>query len=182
MAEETKRAEIATLAGGCFWCTEAVFQRLRGLLKVVPGYSGGNVENPTYEAVTTGRTGHAEAIQITFDPDVISFEQILEVHFATHDPTTLNRQGYDTGTQYRSAIFYHDEGQKLRAERVIKAVNASGAYPGKVVTELAPFQAFYEAEDYHQNFYNQNRTYPYCTVIIDPKIEKLYKGYQELTA
>jgi peptide-methionine (S)-S-oxide reductase len=182
MAEETKRAEIATLAGGCFWCTEAVFQRLRGVLKVVPGYSGGNVENPTYEAVTTGSTGHAEAIQVTFDPDVISFEQILQVHFATHDPTTLNRQGYDTGTQYRSAIFYHDEEQKLTAEHVIDAVHASGAFPGKVVTELAPFQAFYEAEDYHQNFYNQNRTYPYCTVIIDPKIEKLYKGYQELTA
>lgn len=179
---DSSTTETATFAGGCFWCTEAVFQRLRGVQTVMPGYTGGNVPDPSYEAVTTGATGHAEAIQITFDPSVITYEQLLEVFFATHDPTTLNRQGYDAGTQYRSAVYYHDEAQKETAERVIQRVDDSDAYPGKVVTELAPYEAFYEAEDYHRDFYNQNKTYPYCTVIIDPKIEKLYKSYKELTA
>ena len=179
MTNET--LETATLAGGCFWCTEAVFQRLRGVKSVVPGYTGGHVPNPSYEAVCTGATGHAEAIQITFDPSEISFEQLLEVHFATHDPTTLNRQGHDVGTQYRSGIYYHNEAQKETAERVIQRVNESGAYPDPVVTEVVPFDAFYEAEDYHQNFYNRNQGYPYCTVIIDPKVQKLMKSFAEMT-
>ena len=181
-SDESGRTELATFAGGCFWCTEAVFQRLRGVQKVVPGYSGGNVEDPSYNQVTTGTTGHAEAIQITFEPEVISFAQLLEVFFQTHDPTTLNRQGYDVGTQYRSAVFYHSEEQKQDVDRVIKDVNESGSYSSPVVTEVRPFEAFYEAEDYHHNFYDQNKTYPYCQVIIDPKIEKLYKKFSELTA
>jgi peptide-methionine (S)-S-oxide reductase len=179
-AERGERTETATLAGGCFWCTEAVFLRLRGVHKVVPGYSGGQVEDPTYEEVSSGTTGHAEAIQITFDPDVISFEQLLDVFFQTHDPTTPDRQGYDVGSQYRSAIFYAGEEQREAAERVIQQVNASGMYPDKVVTEVSPLQAFYEAEDYHRDFYNRNKSYPYCQVIIDPKIEKLYKKFGEL--
>ena len=174
-------AQTATFAGGCFWCTEAVFQRLRGVKSVMPGYTGGHVPNPTYEAVCTGATGHAEAIQITFDPNEIFFEQLLEVHFATHDPTTPNRQGYDVGTQYRSGVYYHDEAQKETAERVIERINQSDAYPNPVVTEVVPFDAFYEAEDYHQNFYNRNQTYPYCSVIIDPKMEKLYKSFKDIT-
>lgn len=180
MTNET--LETATLAGGCFWCTEAVFQRLRGVKSVVPGYTGGSIPNPSYEAVCTGTTGHAEAIQITFDPSEVSFEQLLEVYFATHDPTTLNRQGYDVGTQYRSGIYYHDESQKQAAEKVIQRVNESGMYTDPVVTEVVPFEAFYEAEDYHQNFYNRNKTYPYCSVIIDPKVQKLMKSFAEITA
>ena len=174
--------ETATFAGGCFWCTEAVFQRLRGVKTVMPGYTGGHVPNPTYEAVCTGATGHAEAIQITFDSTEISFEQILEVHFGTHDPTTLNRQGYDAGTQYRSGVYYHDEAQKETAEKVIAQVNESDTYPNPVVTEVLPFDVFYEAEDYHQNFYNRNQTYPYCSMIIDPKVAKLHKSFKEITA
>jgi peptide-methionine (S)-S-oxide reductase len=173
--------QTATFAGGCFWCTEAVFQRLRGVKSVRPGYTGGHVPNPSYEAVCTGATGHAEAIQIEFDPSEISFEQLLDVHFATHDPTTLNRQGYDTGTQYRSGVYYHDEAQKQTAEKVISRINESDTHPDPVVTEVVPFDAFYEAEDYHQNFYNRNRTYPYCSVIIDPKMEKLYKSFKDIT-
>ena len=173
--------ELATFAGGCFWCTEAVFLRLRGVESVAPGYTGGKVPNPSYDAVCTGQTGHAEAIQIAFDPEQLSFEQLLEVFFATHDPTTLNRQGYDVGTQYRSGVYYHSEAQKETAERVVEALNASGKLPGKVVTEIMPFDVFYVAEDYHHNFYNRNTSYPYCTAIIDPKIAKLYKDYKELT-
>jgi peptide-methionine (S)-S-oxide reductase len=176
----TETTETATFAGGCFWCTEAVFQRLRGVKSVMPGYTGGQVPNPSYEAVCTGATGHAEAIQIEFDPSEISFEQLLEVHFATHDPTTLNRQGHDVGTQYRSGVYYHNEAQKETAEKVIARVNESDAYPNPLVTEVLPFDAFYEAEDYHQNFYNRNRTYPYCSVIIDPKVQKLMKSYKEI--
>lgn len=174
--------ETATFAGGCFWCTEAVFQRIRGVKSVMPGYTGGHVPNPTYEAVCTGSTGHAEAIQITFDPSQISYEELLEVHFATHDPTTLNRQGYDVGTQYRSGVYYHDEAQKETALKVIEAVNQSGAYPNPVVTEVVPFDTFYEAEDYHQNFYNRNPGYSYCMMIIDPKVEKLLKEHKEVLA
>ena len=174
--------QTATLAGGCFWCTEAVFQRLRGVKSVMPGYTGGHVPNPSYEAVCTGSTGHAEAIQVTFDPDEISFEQLLDVHFATHDPTTPNRQGHDVGTQDRSGIYYHDEDQKETAQKVIDRVNQSDAYPNPVVTEVVPFDTFYEAEEYHQNFYNRNQGYPYCTMIIDPKVQKLLKSYQEILA
>jgi peptide-methionine (S)-S-oxide reductase len=173
--------ELATFAGGCFWCTEAVFLRLRGVEKVVPGYTGGHVPNPSYQAVCTGETGHAEAIQITFDPSQISYGQLLDVFFGTHDPTTLNRQGNDVGTQYRSAIFYHSPAQKKAADRAIEALNASGKLHGKVVTEVTPYEEFYEAEDHHHNFYNQNTTYPYCAIIIDPKIQKLYKDYKPLT-
>jgi peptide-methionine (S)-S-oxide reductase len=177
-----KRTEVATLAGGCFWCTEAVIQKLRGVDKVVPGYTGGHVPNPTYNDVCTGLTGHAEAIQVHFDPDVISYEQILEVFFALHDPTTLNRQDADVGTQYRSAVFYHDEAQKETLERVIAAINASGMYSNPVVTEVAPAGEYYVAEDYHHNFYEDNKSYPYCTIVIDPKIQKLYKNFQPLLA
>jgi peptide-methionine (S)-S-oxide reductase len=177
-----ENTQTATLAGGCFWCTEAVFQRLRGVKSVMPGYTGGHVPNPSYEAVCTGATGHTEAIQVTFDPEEISFEQLLEVHFATHDPTTLNRQGHDVGTQYRSGIYYHDEAQRDTAEQVIARVNESDTYPNPVVTELLPFDVFYDAEDYHQNFYNRNQSYPYCAVIIDPKVQKLMKSYKEMLA
>lgn len=177
-----KSTEVATLAGGCFWCTEAVMQKLRGVEKVVPGYTGGHVPDPTYQDVCTGLTGHAEAIQVHFDPSVISYEQLLEVFFALHDPTTLNRQDADVGPQYRSAVYYHDEAQKVTAERVIAEVNASGTYPNPVVTEVAPAGEYYVAEDYHHNFYEDNRSYPYCTIIIDPKIQKLYKKFQPLLA
>lgn len=177
-----KRTEIATLAGGCFWCTEAVIQKLRGVDKVVPGYTGGHVPNPTYQDVCTGTTGHAEAIQVHFDPNVISYQQLLEVFFALHDPTTLNRQDADVGPQYRSAIYYHDEAQKQTVERVIAEVNASGMYPNPVVTEVAPAGEYYVAEDYHHNFYEDNKSYPYCTVVIDPKVKKLYKNFEPLLA
>ncbi len=179
--DDTKpQLETATFAGGCFWCTEAFFQRLRGVETVVSGYSGGRVEDPTYHEVSSGATGHAEAVQVTFDPGVISFEQLLEVFFELHDPTTPDRQGYDVGTQYRSAVYYHDETQKQTIERVIADINAKGTYQNKIVTEVAPFQAFYTAEDYHQNFYNQNKSYPYCEIIINPKLEKLYKKFGAL--
>jgi peptide-methionine (S)-S-oxide reductase len=169
----------ATLAGGCFWCTEAVFKRLKGVEKVVPGYTGGHVEDPSYEAVCTGTTGHAEAIQVIFDPEVISYETLLEVFWHTHDPTTLNRQGNDVGTQYRSAIFYHDEAQKEAAMKSKEETERSGLYRNKIVTEIAPYTKFYEAEQYHWDFYDANRSYPYCQVVIDPKIQKLYKEFGE---
>jgi peptide-methionine (S)-S-oxide reductase len=168
---------IATLASGCFWCTEAVVQRLRGVESVVSGYTGGTRANPTYEEVCTGRTGHAEAVQVTFDPSILSYEDLLHVYFKTHDPTTLNRQGADVGTQYRSAIFYHDEEQKETAERVIREINDSKEYDSPVVTEVTPASEFYVAEDYHMDFYNRNREYGYCRVVIDPKVQKLYKEF-----
>ena len=170
----------ATFAGGCFWCTEAVFQRLKGVSDVKPGYIGGNLPNPTYEAVCSGRTGHAEAIQLSFDPDVISYEQLLEVFFHLHDPTTLNRQGGDAGTQYRSAVFYHNDEQRDMAERVKAEVEAAGVYRDKLVTEIVPAGEFYEAEDYHLDFYRRNQTYPYCQAVIDPKMQKLFKSYSEM--
>jgi peptide-methionine (S)-S-oxide reductase len=169
--------ETATLAGGCFWCTEAVFQRLRGVASAVPGYTGGSVIDPTYRQVCTGATGHAEAVQIEFDPDVISFAQLLEVFFKLHDPTTLNQQGADFGTQYRSAIFYHDATQKETAERVRDEVNASGEHAEPIVTEITPITRFYRAEDYHEDFYNRNPDSGYCRVVIDPKIQKLQKEF-----
>jgi peptide-methionine (S)-S-oxide reductase len=174
--------EIATLASGCFWCIEAVLRRLRGVESVTPGYTNGQLPDPTYEEVCSGSTGHAEAVQVVFDPDVVSFETILDVFFATHDPTTLNRQGYDVGTQYRSGIFYHDEEQKQTAERVIARVNESHEYDDPVVTEVTPADVFYPAEDYHRDFYERNPTYGYCRAIIDPKITKLLKSYDELLA
>lgn len=171
--------EIATLAGGCFWCMEAVFQRLKGVESVVSGYTGGHVENPTYEQVSTGATGDAEAIQITFDPSIISFETILEIFWHFHDPTQLNRQGNDVGTQYRSAIFYHTEKQKEIAEKSKSNAEKKGAYPSKFVTEIVPFTKFYPAESYHQNYYNQNNNQPYCNYVIDPKIHKLLQEYKK---
>lgn len=168
---------IATLASGCFWCTEAVVQRLRGVEAVVSGYTGGAKANPTYEEVCTGRTGHAEAVQVTFDPAIIAYEDLLHVYFKTHDPTTLNRQGADVGTQYRSAIFYHDEEQKETAERVIRELTESKEYDAPIVTEITPASDFYVAEDYHMDFYNRNREYGYCRVVIDPKVQKLYKEF-----
>lgn len=174
--------ETATLAGGCFWCTEAVFQRLRGVKKVVPGYTGGSLADPTYGEVCSGLTGHAEAVQVTFDPEVISYETLLRVFFATHDPTTLNQQGYDVGTQYRSAVFYADEQQRQTAERVLREVEASGVYEDPVVTEIAPLGPFYPAEAYHRDYYNRNPEQPYCRVVIDPKLRKLSKLFGGLTA
>lgn len=172
-------SEIATLAGGCFWCTEAIFQRLKGVSSVASGYTGGSIENPTYNQVCTGETGHAEAIQITFDPSVISFETLLEVFLKLHDPTTINRQGADAGTQYRSAIFYHNETQKQIAQNLIEKVTKSGLYTDPIVTKLEPYKQFYRAEDYHQNFYNNNAPSAYCTVVVDPKIRKLMEEFKD---
>lgn len=164
---------IATLAGGCFWCLEAVFERLAGVERVESGYSGGHVVNPTYRQVGTGTTGHAEAVQVRFDPETISFRVLLEVFFSIHDPTTPNRQGADVGPQYRSAIFYHDDGQKAIAEQVIQELESEKVWPNPIVTEIAPFSAFYKAEDYHQEYYRRNRGQPYCQVVIAPKVAKL---------
>lgn len=175
---DEKKLQLATLAGGCFWCTEAVFQRLRGVEEVVSGYAGGTSDDPTYDEVSMGKTGHAEAIQIKFDPSVISFEKLLDVFWELHDPTTLNRQGNDAGTQYRSAIFYHDDEQKNLAELSKKKIAESGHYKDEIVTEIKPAGKFYPAEKYHQDFYNQNQDFPYCRVIIDPKIQKLYKNFK----
>jgi peptide-methionine (S)-S-oxide reductase len=172
--------EIATLAGGCFWCTEAVFQRLKGVEKVESGYSGGNVDNPTYEQVCNGNTGHAEAIQITYDPEIISFQTLLEVFWHLHDPTTLNKQGADEGTQYRSAIFYHTDEQKEVAEKSRVEAEKSGMYKDKFVTEITPFKNFYPADSYHKDYYNRNNSQGYCQYVIDPKITKLYKEFPDM--
>src|SRR3989344_38982 len=174
-------ADVATLACGCFWCTEAIFQRLKGVLTVTPGYSGGNPpdggQNPTYEQVCSGNTGHAEAIQIKFDPKVISFEKLLEVFFKLHDPTTLNRQGNDIGTQYRSSIFYHSEEQKKSAEKLKSKMQK--LYRDKIITEIVQYKNFFEAENYHKNYYENYKSQPYCQLVIDPKITKLYKLFPE---
>jgi peptide-methionine (S)-S-oxide reductase len=174
-----KSVEVATLGGGCFWCTEAVFLSIMGILEVEPGYSGGRPEDANYGRVSTGKTGHAEVVQLTFDPEVIKFREILEIFFATHDPTTLNRQGADVGPQYRSVIFYHDEGQRLVAEEVIEELDAEEIWDGPIVTELAPYEAFYSAEDYHHNYYERNRDQPYCRLVIDPKIIKLRERFKD---
>lgn len=177
---KSSASETITLGGGCFWCTEAVFEELKGVTKVESGYSGGAVINPSYEQVCSGKTGHAEVSQITFDPKVISLKQILEVYFTVHDPTTLNRQGNDVGTQYRSAIFYRSDEQKGVAQEVIKEIEAEKIWGGKIVTELAPFKAFYKAEDYHQEYYRLHGDAPYCQVVIDPKVAKFRKKFQPL--
>lgn len=169
--------ETATLAAGCFWCTEAVFKRLKGVETVTSGYTGGDAQNPSYEAVSSGQTGHAEAIQITFDPAIISYETLLDVFWATHDPTTMNRQGNDVGTQYRSVIFYHSDAQRETAEKSKAALESSGKYDDPIVTEIVPYTNFYTAEDYHQDFYDNNRGNGYCQLIIDPKIEKLSREF-----
>ncbi|TXI68403.1 MAG: peptide-methionine (S)-S-oxide reductase MsrA [Flavobacterium sp.] len=170
--------EVATFAGGCFWCTEAVFLEIKGVEKVVSGYIGGKTVNPTYKDICTGETGHAEAIQITFNPNEVAFEDLLEIFFGTHDPTTLNRQGADVGTQYRSAIFYHSEAQKTKAENYIQLLEKEKLYDKKIVTKVSSATIFYPAEDYHQNYYNQNSSQGYCQMVIAPKLEKLRKYYK----
>lgn len=167
---------VATLGGGCFWCLEAVYQDVKGVESVVSGYTGGHVDNPTYQAICTGRTGHAEVVQVTYDSDVVSFDDILNIFFTIHDPTTLNRQGADVGTQYRSAVFYHDETQKTAAEAKIKELEEKGVWSG-IVTEVTPLDTFYTAEDYHQNYYRNNPNAGYCQVVIAPKVAKFRKEY-----
>lgn len=172
-----QQLETATLGAGCFWCVEAIYQRLEGVEKVESGYSGGTVKNPSYEQVCTGRTGHAEVIQVTFNPKKLSFKELLEVFFKTHDPTTLNKQGADVGTQYRSAIFYHSDEQKKTAEQVKKETNAAKIWDDPIVTEISPFTVFFKAEPYHQDYYNQNSYQPYCMMVINPKLSKFKKEF-----
>lgn len=172
-------SETATLAGGCFWCTEAVFSDLRGVDRVVPGYTGGTVPHPSYEQVCTGRTGHAEAVEVTFDPAVVSFHDLLVVFFTTHDPTTLDRQGNDIGTQYRSAVFYHDAAQKATVEKVVRELADAGVWRRKIVTEIVPYSVFYEAEEYHHNYFRRNPAKSYCQIVIAPKVEKFRRQYAD---
>ena len=172
--------DTATFGAGCFWCVEAVFQRLKGVDTVVSGYTGGKIANPTYREVCSGLTGHAEVVQVIFDPQVLPFEKLVEVFFYTHDPTTLNRQGADEGTQYRSAIFYHNEAQRTAAEKVMQKLETEKVFGKHIVTEISPFTTFYPAEEYHQNYYNQNGQQPYCRAVIDPKIGKFTEKFKDL--
>ncbi len=172
--------DTATLAGGCFWCTEAIFNRLRGVISVVSGYAASQVANPSYKEVCTGRTGAAEAVQITYDPPIISYDTLLEIFWHTHEPTTLNRQGNDVGTQYRSAIFYSNDEQKRIALASKEALEKSGVYKMPIVTEIVPFTNFYPAEDYHKEYYDRNRSQGYCMFVIDPKVKKLLKEYKHV--
>lgn len=176
--ESEGRLEVATLASGCFWCTEAVYQEIKGVVRIEPGYSGGSMLNPTYEQVSTGTTGHAEAVQIMFDSKVISFREILEIFFAIHDPTTPNRQGADVGHQYRSAIFYHNDEQKAIAEEIIEELTLEKIFDSPIVTEVKPFKTFYKAEDYHKDYFKKHPRQPYCRVVISPKIAKLRKRFR----
>ena len=185
MTQQTQAADgpamaKATFGGGCFWCTEAVYAQIKGVESVVSGYTGGQVENPTYKQVCSGLTGHAEAVEITYDPAVVPYEKLLEIFFSTHDPTTLNRQGADVGTQYRSAIFYHDDEQKKIAQQVIIRLNAAKVFPSKIVTKLEPATIFYPAEDYHQDYFALNGFQPYCQAVIAPKVTKVRKVFKEL--
>jgi peptide-methionine (S)-S-oxide reductase len=177
MAADQPARELATLGGGCFWCLEAVFEQLRGVEKVVSGYAGGTVPDPSYELVCAGQTGHAEVVQITFDPAVIRYRDLLDVFFATHDPTTVNRQGADVGTQYRSVIFYHTPEQKQAAEERIGELNAAKIWNAPIVTEVVPLKAFYPAEGYHQGYFRKNPGQSYCQVVISPKVAKLRKHF-----
>lgn len=179
MVSTEGNSEIATLGGGCFWCLEAVFEQLKGVEKVVSGYSGGTVVNPSYRQVSTGTTGHAEVVQVTFDPQIITFKEIMEVFFVIHDPTTLDRQGADVGPQYRSAIFYHSEEQKALAERVIQELDAAEIWDAPIVTEITPSAVFYMAEDYHQEYFRRNPEQAYCQVVIAPKVAKFRRRYME---
>jgi len=172
------QSKIITLAGGCFWCTEAIFDRLKGVQSVMPGYANSKVANPSYEAVCTGRTGAAEAVQITYDPAVISYDTLLEIFWHLHDPTTLNRQGNDVGTQYRSGVYYQNDEEKQTALAVKAQVEQSGTYKKPIVTEIVPFANFYPAEDYHRDYYERNRSQSYCQYVIDPKVQKLLKEYR----
>ncbi|MEI6776573.1 MAG: peptide-methionine (S)-S-oxide reductase MsrA [Chloroflexales bacterium] len=178
MSDPTVR-EVATLGGGCFWCVEAIFDQLVGVTEVVSGYAGGHVANPTYKAVCSGTTGHAEVVQVTFDPAQISFREVLEVFFSAHDPTTLNRQGADVGTQYRSAIFFHSEAQRATAAALIAELNTSHTWPNPIVTEVSPAGQFYAAEDYHQEYFAQNGRQPYCQFVVAPKVAKFRTRYAE---
>lgn len=171
--------QTATLAGGCFWCLEAVFDSLAGVLDVVSGYSGGHKPNPTYQEVCNGGTGHAEVVQIRFDPDVLSYDDLLDVFFTIHDPTQLNRQGNDVGTQYRSAVYYHDATQKASAEATIARLTAEHAWPGRIVTEVTPFERFWPAENYHQEYFAQHPNQPYCAAVVGPKVAKFRKKYAD---
>jgi len=171
----SKKEEIVRLGGGCFWCMEAVFKEIKGVVKVESGYSGGNLEYPSYEQVSSGTTGHAEVLQVTFDPDVISFKEILDIFFATHDPTTPNRQGNDVGTQYRSIILYHSDEQKSIAGQVIQELNLEKTYSAPIVTQVEPFKAFYAAEEYHRDYFKRHPEQPYCRIVIGPKINKVRK-------
>jgi len=175
-----KTIETAIFGGGCFWCTEALFKQLRGVISVMPGYAGGTVKNPTYEQVCSGKTGHAEVIRIEFDPAQISYDELLTVFFATHDPTSLNKQGHDVGTQYRSIVLYANGGQKSAVEAFVKKLNDSDPDGKPVVTEIKPLETFYEAENYHRDYFKYNRDLPYCQIIIEPKVEKLQKEFAEL--
>lgn len=173
------KTEIATLAGGCFWCLEAVYLEMEGVTGVQSGYMGGQVDHPSYEAVCTGRTGHAEIVQLTFDPEVTSFREILEVFFTIHDPTTLNRQGNDVGSQYRSAIFYHSEQQRATAEQVIRELAAEGIWPDPIVTQIEQASTFYPAEGYHDDYYRRNPNQPYCMFVVEPKVQKFRKKHAD---
>jgi peptide-methionine (S)-S-oxide reductase len=175
----TCKTDTATLGAGCFWCIEAIFQRLNGVQKVISGYTGGNTKNPTYKEVCNGTTGHAEVCQIIYNPDTISYEEILKAFWLAHDPTTLNQQGNDIGTQYRSAIFYHNEKQKLIAQKLKTELDESDAFNSPIVTEIVPFSTFFPAEDYHQNYYNENGTQPYCRFVIKPKLDKFEKVFKD---
>ncbi|MBN2523174.1 MAG: peptide-methionine (S)-S-oxide reductase MsrA [Bacteroidales bacterium] len=177
--QEKKNLEKATFAAGCFWCVEAIFERVHGVTDVKPGYSGGHVKNPLYREVCNGTTGHAEVCQLTFDPDIISYIELLEIFWQTHDPTTLNRQGNDVGTQYRSAIFCHNSEQKRLAEEMKLRLNKEKIWANPVVTEIADFKEFYPAEDYHEDYYEKNPAQPYCSIVITPKIEKFEKVFSE---
>jgi peptide-methionine (S)-S-oxide reductase len=182
-ADETKKkpvTKLATFGGGCFWCTEAVFLKVRGVNSVVSGYTGGAKPNPTYKEVCTGLSGHAEVIQIEFDPAEIGFDQLLDIFFHTHDPTTKNRQGADVGTQYRSSVFYHDDEQKEVTKKVIAELDKSGDFDGPIVTTIEELKKFYPAEDYHQNYFEQNPGNPYCAAVVGPKVSKFLKRYKDL--
>lgn len=177
---ESKKTDTATFGTGCFWCTEAVFQELKGVLKTVSGYAGGHVAHPTYEQVSSGETGHAESLQIIYDPSVITYDELLEVFWEVHDPTSLNKQGADVGTQYRSAIFYHNNEQKQKAEHYKTELNKSGAYDKPIVTEITAYTNFYPAEDYHQDYYRRvGDKNPYCTIVIRPKVDKFEKVFKD---
>ena len=169
--------EIATLGGGCFWCLEAVYQEMQGVTRVESGYMGGHLDNPSYRDVCTGRTGHIEVVQVTFDPEIASYRDILEVFFAIHDPTSRDRQGNDSGSQYRSAIFYHDERQRATAEELMRELEAEGAYSRPIVTELLPLATFYRAEGYHQNYFRDNPEQPYCAYVVSPKVQKFRQKF-----
>lgn len=177
--ENSSILEVATLGGGCFWCMEAVYNQLKGIKKIDSGYSGGSIINPTYGQVSTGQTGHAEVVQLLYDPTIISYNEILKIFFTTHDPTTLNRQGADQGTQYRSVIFYHNEEQKKIAEQIIKELNTEEFFDSPIVTKVEPFEVFYPAEDYHKNYFQKHPEQPYCQIVISPKVTKLRKKFSD---